>query len=549
MISEKDANIKWFSSYYFIILWGIFMVFIFSPFEIFLSNRNNFDFGIYDLFPFAIMGVVFGSVGSILFMKVIAHVNCKAAEYIAGLIFALLSAFYLQGNFLRTDYGQLNGEAVDWSHYPLDMLISVILWIGLIIGIVLCIKKIGYKKMDACIKMICICICIIQAITLGTLLLTTGGFEKKEVVAVTDRNEFCLSNQKNLIVLVLDSFDSRALDTILMDEEADEYKNILKDFTFFRNTVGSYTFTDVALPHIITGNHYSSDMKYGEYVEKSYQEAFLLSYLCEKNWEIGIYTLTDIPQGKLPYEVDNFNKVELTVSSKKRLAQYIYKLIGYRYLPFPLKQFCWFYPDEVNDLTDIKGEEVDYYGWSNQEFYDEMNKITADIDNPVFRFYHIDGTHIPFTMHRNVFLTGESTGKSSLEEEARAMMVLVERYLGTLKEQDIYDNSAIVIMADHGYYGFRQSPLLLIKGMNEEHQFTVSENPIWYDQLQSIFVSLSEGTQSQQIFDGGEGEKERDFFSYDLDESGSVEKNEQYLPVTKFSILGHSTEDKKVVVN
>lgn len=524
------------------------MVFIFAPFEIFLSNKSNFDFSIYELFPFAALGIFFCSIGAVLIMMFIARINCKLAEYVVGIVFALLVAAYIQGNFLRTDYGLLNGEAVNWSAYPIDMCASIVLWCGLIVCVFVCVKKFGYVKMEPFFKTICICICIIQAVTLVTLLITTDGFEKKEVVAVTDKNEFCMSEKENLIVLVLDTFDSRALDTILLDEEADEYKTILEDFTFFRNTVGNYVFTDVALPHIITGNYYSSDTKYGDYIEESYNHSTLLSHLSENNWQMGIYTLTDIPQKGLLYDIENFNKVELTVSSKKRLAQYIYKFVGYRYLPFSLKKYCWFYPDEVDNLIDVKGSEVDFYNWSNYGFYNGMDKITVDAENPAFRFYHIDGTHIPFTTHRDTFTTGEMKGESSLEEEARAMMVLLQRYFTLLKENSIYDNSAIVIIADHGYYGYRQSPLLLVKGMGENHPFHISEKPISYDELQDMFVSLSNGIQSEQLFKYEENEIiERVFFSYDLDEEGGIEKGEQYFPVIEFKIFGHSTEDDSVV--
>ncbi|MFQ8901895.1 MAG: hypothetical protein ACLR7D_08430 [Lachnospira eligens] len=56
-----------------------------------------------------------------------------------------------------------------------------------------------------------------------------------------------------------------------------------------------------------------------------------------------------------------------------------------------------------------------------------------------------------------------------------------------------------IVMADHGYglsYGprNRQHPVLFVKGKNESHDYTVSEAPISYDDLQEAFSRLLDGS-------------------------------------------------------
>ena len=63
-------------------------------------------------------------------------------------------------------------------------------------------------------------------------------------------------------------------------------------------------------------------------------------------------------------------------------------------------------------------------------------------------------------------------------------------FTNSLKQQGLYDNSTIVIMADHGYHGLSQNPLLLVKDRNEDHPYTVSDACISYFDLQPSFTEI-----------------------------------------------------------
>ena len=86
----------------------------------------------------------------------------------------------------------------------------------------------------------------------------------------------------------------------------------------------------------------------------------------------------------------------------------------------------------------------------------------------------------------------------------------------------MYDNSAIIVMADHGYsniigdYHEQQNPIFFVKGMEESHDFSVSEAPISYEDLQEAYVRLLNGDGSDHIFDWKEGDqRERRFLFYE----------------------------------
>ncbi len=75
------------------------------------------------------------------------------------------------------------------------------------------------------------------------------------------------------------------------------------------------------------------------------------------------------------------------------------------------------------------------------------------------------------------------------------------KYVDALRESGAYDNTAIIVMADHGYNGsgdeterevwMRSAPMFLVKGMREQHDtMQISEAPVSYvDLLGCLYAS------------------------------------------------------------
>ena len=90
--------------------------------------------------------------------------------------------------------------------------------------------------------------------------------------------------------------------------------------------------------------------------------------------------------------------------------------------------------------------------------------------------------------------------QGSYDLNMKCSMTIIEAYLNKLKEANVYENSSIIILADHGYTEEgetilgRENPLLLIKGKEENHNtMEVSNQPISYDDLQEAYQRLLEG--------------------------------------------------------
>ena len=525
------------SSYIIVILFFSFTLFIFAPYEIYFTNIDNFKFSVYDIISFTVLFFVSSFVGLFFIYQILFMFLKNISQFLLIILFGVTFAFYFQGNYLRTDYGLLNGEQVNWSLYTKDGVISVIFWIFILGGLIFILLKYGFNKCDKTILTVSVCVVLVQIVTLTIVGVTSDGFKVKREYVTTTEKEFSMSSSKNLVVMVLDTFDSRVFDEIVEPKEGNYYKDVLKDFTYYRNTTGMYAYTDLAIPYILSGKEYRNQEDFKDYVEEAYEQSDILRHLSKNDWLTSVYTTTNIPQNQLEYNITNIKNVELTVSSHRKLASYLYSFVGYRYLPFHLKKLCWFYPDDVNDLISIKDSDLEFFEWSNYYFDWDMPEMTTDEKKNTFHFYHLEGTHIPFTM--NADFTG-SDSETSINDETKGIMVLVNKYIELLKEKGIYDNTAIVILGDHGYLDRRQSPVLLVKGIHDVKDFEISDIPVSFADLQSTYIALSDGKSGSDLYNKSDQNKKiRNFYSYYIKEEKGIRK----ANIEKYQITGDSFDN------
>ena len=495
-----------------------FTMLVFAPFEIYLSNKDFFFFDGTEMLGFSIL--FFGALifAIILFSVIAGVVSKKIVSAINALIWSLTLALYVQGNFILADYGIMDGTPVDWSAFKKEGIISVAVFVVIMcIGIVLLsvLKKETFNKL---IRISSVCIILLQILTLSTLMISKGGLKRPLEYVSTTNDEFNVSNGENFFILMLDTFDTNAMDEILKDENAADYKEVLRDFTYYPDTLADYSYTDLAFPAILSGVRYENDETYGEYLRRAYGESPFLDRLDKDGWYCGIYTTSLFADNDSSLKIDNCMKIKRTVSSHRRLAGFMYRFVGYRYLIQPLKKYFWFYPDDMkSELIDTGIDGVETFNFSNFMFYDGIDEMKASQTNKSFHWYHLDGTHPPFDLTPD-FKDSDAKNwdESGIYNEARAMMVLIDKFNKKLRDLGVYDNSTIIIMADHGYLQRRQSPIFMIKGIGEHHDFDIkSDVQLAFTDLQGIFGNILDGKKNaDDIVDIPSGDRKRIYRYY-----------------------------------
>ena len=166
----------------------------------------------------------------------------------------------------------------------------------------------------------------------------------------------------------------------------------------------------------------------------------------------------------------------------------------------------------------------------NSVFKENVETVELTTEKPrQFKFIHLDGAHTPYVYDKDCNVIDVSEG--SYRQSVEASLTVTAEYLKKLKDGGVYDNTALIVMADHGYNGpggedalLRQSAMLLIKGREERHDtMVISQAPVSYVDLQQAYVRLLDGAESADVFDWKEGDmRERRFLMDSLGQDGRI---------------------------
>ena len=504
-IKDKLKDSLW------VALFASFSLGIFAPMEFFASNAASFWFDFEDMM--LVSGIAFAIIFVTIFVVCfgISYLHSKTGQAVIMILAALTVMLYVQGNFGQADYGYLGAETIDFSAFKEYGYSNASLWLGMLTLFALLFAKKKYLGFVKVMKVLTICILLVQVITLIAVAPLALKYEHKENYVATTEGINNYSDQKNMVIIIPDTFDSRVMYDLLQGEEGDECRAILKDFTYYRDTLSCYSLTDFSVPQILTGEKYLNQCEYGDYLNDAFGRSSLLDRLYREGWDMTIGTTITLPQDGIADKITNWNKVDYMIDNTRLFIRDYYRTLGFRYLPHVLKEYVYFDVDELEDYRAIKsinGEEpkgVTQYDWTNLAFRDSIGEMVADSDRPTFHVLHTKGLH----SHRNVDLDFKELGEKDdlpLDYTAKVVLKSLDEYIAKLKEMGIYDNTIIVIAADHGSSSYAsgdlfQNTVLLIKGIGESHDFIELESQISYDDLQSGYQNLLDGKVCKEVFD------------------------------------------------
>ena len=500
-----------------------FMFFIYEPLFLYATNINDFwfDLGIM-IKPVLIIFFLIFTLGSLVFTGIyfLNHkFSSKLKVYFSlFLVFAIaFLATYIEGNYLIANLPALDGSKITWGGGTLDNLITGIVWLVIIIGSIILVKKVKLEKTVKIFSYLSLGVTLMLTVSLVTTLVSNNAFASKNGVYVTDNNLNDISKNKNFLIFMLDAVDEDTFYKVW--QENPEYKDLLNDFTYYNDAMSTYAFTRDSVPFVLSGMWNKNENEFGTYSSNAYNNSPFFKELTEKDYKMHIYEDSLVWNGTRNYEVENIKlaktaTVDLFVFFKQELHYDLFK-----YLPYFLKKYSRIEKMSFNNsINDFKSN--DALAYKNMLKNKELNKI----DSNLFQFYHIDGAHVPFNYDKNL----NDIKDSSYEQEIEACLTLIKTYLNRLKENDSYDNSVIIIMADHGYDGneifTRFNPLLMIKGLNEKHDVIISKEPVSYVDLLGAYQSLLDGKKSTEILKNFGPNRKRTFIWYQyLHENHMVE--------------------------
>ena len=512
------------ASHILLCFFAAFGVCFFVPMDIFLANIGDITFPIKPLALF--MGTVTLAVFAVLFI-VCMLTRSMANNIFRAIVFGVSAAFYIQGNFLAVNMGQLDGSRYDLSAQKAAL--SIVIWLVILAAPFFILIKFP-KIFDNVLFYVPAAIILIQALALGISAysnLKYGSINQK-MIFEGDTRRICTpadldtySKNKNLIIILADEYDSLAFDSAIADDP--DSVSEFDGFTYYTDTVGKFHITGPSLAYIFSGN------KEGNFDDLTFFDTV------SANYRSNFYCNNAIPLVDIEKYSDNIVPKKITLWDTRGYADGIYRIAFFRCMPEILKPFFQSSGDigqELREKTDeiigLKGG-IPEYSHDNLDFYRSIPREIKTTDENVFKYMYIIGLHETRTVTRDLERAPENADVS-VEEEAVAVNKIVNEYLKTLKDNGVYDNSEIIFMADHGHYNGKKFPLLMYKPAYQTGTgIKVSNARISYDEMFPTLIMLAGGEPNgRTIFDIGENEERVRYFGTDNKEiAGSVKQDAQ----------------------
>lgn len=496
-----------------------YMIFIFEPILMYCTNQLDFWFDLLLMLPPMFLGFAVVFVASAAVITAVYAVNKAIARKKEPTVYRILTlalffvffATYLQGNIFAGGLPALDGSEINWNGFGTYDTVTIVVWVELCALAVILGIRFGLKRLLKYVTIAAGAVFIMLTVSLITEMISWNAFARKDAIITTNTNFDSISKDKNFVIFLADAVGSSEFGGVLNDNP--EYKEVFEDFTYFPDTLGCYPCTRDSLPVVLGGALNKNEMEFKKFSSQAYNNSPLFQELTERGYEINLYEPELIWYGERAFSVENsadYDKYALPFGSYFREEL---KFVGFKYLPYFLKRYSGIESMDFNGL-------VDKFIYDDRTVY-KMIQQTPKLDKTSkksFRFIHTEGAHIPFTYDKDLNIIEGGTYEIKIE----ASITMINAYIERLKENGVYDNTVIIVMADHGNTNLNKSddmlvrgnPMFMVKGIDEHHKFTVSDKPLSYLDLMDIFGDLLDDKSAAESVEDIPDERERYFMWY-----------------------------------
>jgi len=511
-----------------------FTIFFFSPLNILVGNPDEFNLSVVEIVKFSAAP---GLLILVLIPLSLALLGRRLFERAVSLLLAASCLVYLQGNLFLWDYGVFDGSEIDWGRNSVLGYLELAVWLVGFFTAFLLARSVASKA-----RMVAIIILLIQLGSSGFQIPTLSrvltnreiATDKQPLIESSERSLYQLSEEKNVIIILLDGFPSPAFARII--ERDSGWNDAFRDFTFFRNTLGSFPSTYLSVPSILTGETYDNSVEIVSFLTDSLSNRSVPELLSEKGFQSDLVAMHVICNY---LEDSNCDGRETYVASDRWLSERseilkLFDVVLFRHAPhFGKKgiynQHSWFlqrllyddrgFPEHLTSLAITDSLE---------------QHLSAGALKPTFKFVHLYLPHYPVNRNSDCEFQEEMTdsGPENFLEQAECALSLAQRIIDKIRLLGVYDNSLIFLISDHGVaQKFHDGPditvvpeeqiafpLLLVKPFQHRGPLVTSSAPAsLIDLPKTITVSLGMdlGFPGESVLNLSEDQsRERKYFYY-----------------------------------
>jgi hypothetical protein len=534
------------------------LTFLLVPASLYLGNLRDFRFA-----PLPVAQVLAVPILVLALLGIaVARLLPRNASRLCAALATLTLLSWTQAYLLVWDYGPLDGQPIDWSVGGWRGLVDLPLWVA---GLGLALKF--HERLARPLATAALCLVALQAVVV-----VADGLRQRQALAEKSTRRFPtddldavarFSPERNVVHILLDSLQSDVFHEAVTGPGGPRLQAALGGFTWFEEHLGTYPATHMALPVIVSGRVYRNDIPMGEYHEAAYERGSILRAARQAGFEVDIvaesWMLDELARGGVDHAY--------VPSEPSRVvhAARLLDLALFRAVPHVVKRFVY---NDQNWLAQrlLAGTNLMMFPYfSHNAFLDQLvRRFAADRPRPVYKFFHLTSTHAPFVANPDCSFAGRAleATRAAVVAQSRCSLSFVAALLERLRQAGIYEDSLIVIMADHGGWlgppRYRHgtfgdaratydldprmvglaTPLLAIKPPGAANGFNVSASQTSMTDVAATIDALAgfgAGLPGRSVMEPREPAVERRYHGY----AWTGEQHPRYLPeVVEYLITG-----------
>lgn len=475
-------------------------VLLFAPLAIYTGNSDEFSVAFLSLLrafalPAAIVLSVYAAAAT--WLRPLRSARAKAV------LSALVLLTWFQGSILVWNYGVFDGTPIQWMETGWRGILDTSVWL-LCLGLAVY----GYRRFHRMFFFAAVSTFFIQlvpAVSSGpdTLrALAEDSIESFDPNALDTMARF--SSERNILHIVMDGFQADIFADIVKDPQKEALRTSLDGFTWFDNHIGSFPYTQMTMPLLVSGRVFRNEIPADEFTEKTMRGATILNAARESGYELDVATQAYLLNVYSRGGVSNAYPIPINLHTSRQDylesdAARMLDLALFRVTPHFVK--AWIYQDELWFIQRFAsdGAFVNLRYFAELEFLRRIGDgLVADRRAPVYKLFHLMLSHQPTVGNAECRYDGRHpTSRHFVTLQATCGLKAVLGVLEAMKAANIYDDALIVLMADHGAWirptGYKRTnqigggptasiaglalPVLAIKPLQSRGPLAVSHAP------------------------------------------------------------------------
>lgn len=459
------------------------------PAAIYFGNTTEFLYGFASYLPLFVVGGGIGimaiSLLGFLFRGRVRLIWALVVAFVA--VMAAFEAFILLPNF-----GTLTGNTPDFVIDPVRLALEFAVAAVVTAYLILMARK------PRALAVFLIGLTLLLSVPSLYMAVTEN---KREPQPVNEELLYGMGD-KNLLVVLLDGFPSDVFEEVV--ELNPQLGPHLSGFTYYPDTAGIAATTYLSLPSIHAGTQYVVGEPLRPYFLSAIGEHSFLTALDEAGYDS---VLMNPMLGVCPRDVYCVAPGPALGANGRILGAA--RLIGvalFRSAPLFLKETAydegrWWLPRMIDDrqLSDHNVEGVEFL-----KQFGERARQTSSV--PTAKFIHVLTPHLPVVLGAGCEYVGVIPAtRSALVQQSACALDAFARLVASLKQQGLYDQTAIVLLADHGQAAPNRkadasgdwqrlsgwaNPLLAVKPIGGTGHLRSSPDARWLPEVPSIVCTI-----------------------------------------------------------